>query len=385
MDNDSHTVTTTQSKSEWEGMGPKPHKRRCANANVRSRDDDVSNPYALSSRPEPTGDAVGTKQKTFLLSNRLLRHKRSVRLLLILVVLLVLAFEIHRREEERKEIEKNSKEDAKYRPPWPLPTQWKWYEYSLLFGNERNNRCDECKQSNDARKLLIGHYSGVGDKYEMMLDIASTTSKAYGRRWGVDVLKMKGVALGPAPEFAGANKIEIIQTAMDASAQYDTLFLLDADAIIIDLDLDFLSLIQDKMLAAHRVNQSHAIHTWDVNNGVTLWNLKHPKTKQIVDEWKDRWLQRVDTHHDKWISDQDPMQELLKEKSDEERSHMIHSMASPDGSLGRDADHIAVKHFKRSAMFDWAGGENIERSLKLRTAKNEVCKRFHPFCEEPRT
>eukprot|EP00978_Attheya_sp_CCMP212_P009564 scaffold22653_cov53-Attheya_sp.AAC.6 len=109
--------------------------------------------------------------------------------------------------------------------------------YTSKIQSKNNN-----KKKNDARNLLIAHYSGMGDKYVNMFENSKdTSSHVYGQKWGVDLLIMKGVALGPTAKFAGANKIQILQEALHllSSKSYDTLLMLDADAIIVDLDLDF--------------------------------------------------------------------------------------------------------------------------------------------------
>jgi hypothetical protein len=197
----------------------------------------------------------------------------------------------------------------------------------------------------------------------------------------------RSVALGPTPEFAGANKIQILQEALHllSSKSYDTLLMLDADAIIVDLDLDFLTLLPPEyMLAGQRVNPNDPLETWNINNGVTMWNLRHPQTKHIVTEWKEQWLKRLQTHRDQQTTDQLPLQQVLKHIGYDEskKHHLVYSLQSPGGSFGASWDKIAVQHFVRSKMYDWTGDENDARSIKLMQARNETCTKFYPFCED---
>jgi hypothetical protein len=293
--------------------------------------------------------------------------------------------------------------DDTYKQPFPLPTHWSWYDYSSTTTLPLSSNLTHHQQNytskiqsknnnkNDTRKLLIAHYSGMGDKYINMLEIAKDTSHAYGRKWGVDVLIMKGVAMGPTAKFAGANKIQILQEALHllSSKSYHTLLMLDADAIIVDLDLDFLTLLPPEyMLAGQRVNPNDPLETWNINNGVTMWNLRHPRTKHIVNEWQEQWLKRIQINRDHEITDQLPLQEILRLMGNDERKkhHLVYSIQSPGktfgASLGASGDEIAVRHFTRSKMYDWTGKANDARSIELMQARNETCTKFYPFCEE---
>eukprot|EP00978_Attheya_sp_CCMP212_P009565 scaffold22653_cov53-Attheya_sp.AAC.7 len=138
------------------------------------------------------------------------------------------------------------------------------------------------------------------------------------------------------------------------------------------------------MLAAQQVNADNPVDTWNINNGVTMWNLRHPQMKHIVNELKEQWLKCIQINRDHETTDQLPMQDIFKHIGDDEskKHHLVYSLQSPGGSFGASWDKIAVQHFTRSKMYDWTGDENDARSIKLMQARNETCTKFYPFCEE---
>ena len=57
--------------------------------------------------------------------------------------------------------------------------------------------------------------------------------------------------------------------------------------MIVDVKMNLIDLLPpDQLVAAQRVYQLDWSNTWDVNAGVTLWNLKHPLAKTVMKKWK---------------------------------------------------------------------------------------------------
>ena len=87
----------------------------------------------------------------------------------------------------------------------------------------------------------------------------------------------------PPPERAMSDKLELLCIALRKKDKYDQLLLLDADAMIYDLDFDITKLCEiDDILAAHRVSQKNPEpRTYNANNGIVLWNLQNPDCLMI--------------------------------------------------------------------------------------------------------
>ena len=130
------------------------------------------------------------------------------------------------------------------------------------------------------------------------------------------------------------NKIPLLFKALEESPQkYDQVLILDADTMIVNFDYDISSLLftsrsdtndtkknnnsndhssssnsnsndedtrdgnssrasstikANKLfyfLVAYRVSSLDSFDTWDVNAGITLWNLRHPMTRIIAEDW----------------------------------------------------------------------------------------------------
>jgi len=264
--------------------------------------------------------------------------------------------------------------------PSTFQPTWNWFRYSSVVNK---NISTTAATSNDTRKLLIAHYSGVGDAYEELLRVASVTSHAYAKKYNADFLQMQGVGLGGfTPAHSCYNKIEILRRVLSLKEKYDIILILDSDAIIFNLDLDFRDLIPpNMMLVAQRANVSDAPETYIINNGVTLWNLKHPMTDTVVTEWHRRSVSAIRQKNVirgfYQVSDQDPLQALLKEYSSEERKEMLLSVTH------QFAFHSAtvVKHLIRDKMHDWTGNQNKVRLDKLKALQKNICSKYKPLCE----
>jgi hypothetical protein len=247
---------------------------------------------------------------------------------------------------------------------------WEWRKYS------------KDATTKASKKLLVAQYSSYG-KYARLLELTSPINKAYARKWNHDFLIVQGATLvvkededcEPPPERSRYDKLELLRIALRKKDKYDQLLLLDADALIYDLDFDITNLCEiDDILAAHRVSQKNPEpRTYNVNNGIVLWNLQNPETKEVADEWD------VDTR--KGISrgfshgDQHYLHHVLKMKN---RSAHVQGLATEffyhEGTV--------AKHFIRGHANGWNNTGLDVREIVIKDAVKDICKRFPSDCEE---
>jgi hypothetical protein len=123
------------------------------------------------------------------------------------------------------------------------------------------------------------------------------------------------------------NKVPILMYAIQQGC-YDRLLLLDSDAMIYDHERDMATAYfptggdgnstggSNVLLVANRAwNRSIPFSTWNVNIGVTLWNLRHPDILAVAEEWRDRSRFRIryGIHDD----DQAPLHSILRRRTGE--------------------------------------------------------------------
>jgi hypothetical protein len=221
------------------------------------------------------------------------------------------------------------------------------------------------------------------------------------------------------------NKIPLLLEAIKRNQQhssYDQVLILDTDTMIVDLDYDITTLLlstsssssasssrnsnnnnnnhdddnneeqrqedrydegsvgydyqKDYFLVAYRVWWNDWPWTWDVNAGITLWNLHHPTTKRVASTW----LQQSLIH---------PKDVLLK---NDDQFFLQRSLMSlgwykrlVDGvrtvrSEFEYYDATLIKHFKRDAR-SWSKTSLEQRLLRIKEAKKVVCDRWPDACQ----
>jgi hypothetical protein len=249
---------------------------------------------------------------------------------------------------------------------------WEWRKYSN----------DDGKTTRAKKRLLVAQYSSYG-KYGKLLELTSPVNKAYAKRWSHDFVIVQGSTLivkedgdcEPPPQRAMYDKLELLRMALRQKDKYDQLLLLDADAIIYDLGFDITELAeQDDLLVAHRVSQKNPDpHTWNVNNGIVLWNLEHPETTHVADEWEK--LTRTAVSGGKAHGDQHYLQSVLKLQN---RHEHVKGLAIEffygQGTI--------AKHFIRThATNEWENNRIDDREVAIGDAVIEICQEFPSDCE----
>lgn len=197
------------------------------------------------------------------------------------------------------------------------------------------------------------------------------------------------------------NKIPLLFRAMEEPLKYDQVLILDSDTMIVDFDYDITSLLlgsdvieqhrdsgdeqilensqlndpvdsvsgdnyeprddetprKEKnqnagndlsyFLVAYRVWKFDWISTWDVNAGITLWNLRHPNTRLVAEDWLK-------------LSLSDPKQVLLKNDDQYFLQRALQRLKGSTNSFGDDGErHSALSVFRMTSFRNWWKGHSF--------------------------
>lgn len=246
---------------------------------------------------------------------------------------------------------------------------WEW----RFFGSSGSvNETDSGR-----KRLLIATYSAFG-KYAKLLELTSPINKAYAKRWNHDIVILQGTSLilqwdencTPPEERSRFNKIDLLLEALSRKGNYDYLLLLDADTLIYDFSYDITRLFasKDTMLVAQRTHQQDPPATYNINNGITLWNLHHRLTQQVAEDWNKACRQGIPENRP-YRGDQYFLRQVLHS------GDRISSISSVwDEFYYRDA--TVVKHFQRSNNRSWNDTGLDTREERILNATAEICVRF---------
>jgi hypothetical protein len=282
------------------------------------------------------------------------------------------------------------------------------------FQNTSSTRSSSTRNQT-ATRLLIAQYDageatrpeagGGGGAYSALLVRTSPINMAYARTYGHDYILCRGLylnqrsmldfasghATSPADDYSlppsrsTYNKIAILLYALQH--QYDRLLILDSDAVMYDFSRDIADFLDDTdnvMLMAHRVGGSgaaeHGIQeiasnrTWNINIGVTLWNLNHPMTASVAQEWKYKSRRRI------WWGrnddDQKPLQVILRGIAQSENRPVL--------AIDREFGYMGgkfIRHFIRPSSKSWTDDESIKQRIdSIARTGAEICQRYPPIC-----
>lgn len=264
--------------------------------------------------------------------------------------------------------------------------QWEWYNLppSTTTGTSTSDP-EDTKTTNTNSKttpqLLIAVTSGY-DKYAEMLALSAHLAKVYAHTHNATVVVLQGTALAPdgctGPTwFSTINKIRLLFAAIDRSDQYDQLLLLEADTLMVNMDVDIRTLLtssqplsssslppSDFLIAAQPVRQGdsrtpperHQIHA-----GITLWNLHHAQCKIVALQWFEEAKKAISKGT--YWGDERYLQAILQRQNQDIIQWLDNDeFAYEEGTI--------VKHFFSHAS-SWS-----ERKRRMEQVATSVCEKY---------
>jgi hypothetical protein len=123
------------------------------------------------------------------------------------------------------------------------------------------------------------------NEYKQLLDATEQHHRRYARMHGYSYMRYDGVVRGMKPWHAAFNRI-LLESVL-SKKHFDWVLYMDADAVIVDLSkrLDTFLSHQHAIVACRGVSNDSSI-TWDINNGIALYKLRHPAMSDIVFLWR---------------------------------------------------------------------------------------------------
>jgi hypothetical protein len=275
--------------------------------------------------------------------------------------------------------------------------RWKADEGKKLGNLKGHTEEGSGKKPSTEKRLMIGLHSGH-DEYATFLQQAVWSARVYGQIWGenVTVVTLQGIAFAPhgckAPSaHATLNKIRLLFHAIDHADEFDQVLLMDADTMIYNLDVDFTTLLDPDhhlVAAQHSPNdeqpESAESGLWNIDTGVTLWNLHHPKVRSIAIDWFDSAKKAV--VRGTYRTDQKYLQASLREHLEWQNDINLRSTVSPILNLQNDEFNFEqgtlVKHFWNHNRPNPRQQENIDSRRRLmRDAAHEMCANHQRDCK----
>jgi hypothetical protein len=238
------------------------------------------------------------------------------------------------------------------------------------------------------KTLLMVQYSG-GSAYSELLNLTRQINEAYAECWGYDYDCFTGLMIQSelsknesttqVPESrATYNKVMILERVLTDPyyQKYDMLLILDSDALMYDFSRDIATILPDpRLVAAHKVSDSDVEDdaTWNINIGVTVWNLRHLAALPLCRAWKQACLHRIRHQSSLRDSDQMPLQTILRIMSEEDRRKIVWAVPR---ELGYRHGHW-VRHFIRPDARNWTDFTTTMeyRSNGIKKTIDEICNR----------
>jgi hypothetical protein len=140
---------------------------------------------------------------------------------------------------------------------------------------------------------------------EELLDITSRVNRAYAKRWGFDYLSYVGPDTYAFLLRSLIHKDNINATSADSTDgnpgsvtasqkgdaavpittthYYETVMVLQSDALIVKLDYNILNFIRKDSLVGCGADKAGGV--WNVYSDVMIWNLNHPLFNNVTDSW----------------------------------------------------------------------------------------------------
>jgi hypothetical protein len=249
---------------------------------------------------------------------------------------------------------------------------WEWRSNSQRFAT-----------SSPKKHILMAQYSSFGN-YAHMIELTTPINKAYARKWGHDFLVVQGSTFEleldkgcePPPSRSIYNKLDILKEAFKKDKKYDLVLILDADAMMYDLDFDVTTLMDDNDMMAGQLlsKEDPEPRTWNINNGITLWNLHHPQTGRIAKEWYKRTakgLKALKEHDDQYY-----LQDVLREGD-------IRKQVKGLPIEFKNERGTVAKHFMRTKPYSVDKWDFTQkRKEKIKAVVKEICEKHPMDCKD---
>jgi hypothetical protein len=245
----------------------------------------------------------------------------------------------------------------------------------------------------DARRNLLIAQGSVGAAQEderllaSFMDISSLPNRAYARHWRrnyVSYTRREGY-----PD--GSIRVLVLQTIKNHQKNnsgaliYDAVLLLPPEAIIVDQDFDFQTMLPESKLvsiAGWNKSLTNAFHI-SSTTGVIIFNLQH----QYADKVFQLWSEMLAAHQNSPCDSCDVGVLLTKVlplvlAKNETIEMLVHGLIeTEDGFLLESSDHWFTESRVRCIKRPERRANPDETRISLQTTADAVCFRFFPKCE----
>ena len=244
--------------------------------------------------------------------------------------------------------------------------------YLLIYERKYSENCIKLEwvkvaphaRNVSSERVLVAQTTGPSS-YHALLDATRPANEAYALRNGYDFLAAIGIFYGTKESHATFNKAFLLELAL-ARGEHSVLLSLDADALVVDPHFAPPALLPNATLLAASPGASDAPHTWDVNAGVLVWNLSHPRAREVSAAWAAGCRDAVARGDN---DDQTILHSVLRALGPEAGRSLLNTLVGEDaGRINYDGVHI--KHFIRASPTDWTGSSVSDRAADIeRTAR----------------
>ena len=271
-----------------------------------------------------------------------------------------------------------------------LPAEWHW-DHNIYMPNVGGS-----SGTSDSGATLIAQVV-PGTALSCLGDISMRPNRAYARQWGVDFVRYDSGHSSYDPRACFA-KVAVLNEILDRQSNntndgrfswqhdlnvgYESILLLPADAILMELDTNILGSIlppgDDKLVAIAGWNNHEGLNS---NSDILLFNLKHRHTEAVARLWLDMVGSMKMTCGDN--NDLGMLVTAIAMVVDgtEKLSHFIQPLEeSDDGFVGdRFIKTISIEVPEPRTAFLH---DSLQKSaVSLQGTADAVCFRFFPKCE----
>jgi hypothetical protein len=127
-------------------------------------------------------------------------------------------------------------------------------------------------------KVLMAQYSNKNELAKVF-ELTKPLNRRYAEHWGYDIVFLNGQK-SPSEEV---NLASLLELAWDERNNYDHVFLMDADGMMVNRRYDIARLLPtNQMVAAKR---PRGVEDWQVYDTISLWNLNHLLVPRVAKAW----------------------------------------------------------------------------------------------------